>query len=191
MIDKIIPDENIALTKAEGIVNAANGFGYMGGERCISEQHRGVAESLQFASHGEIEKLSRAKCKNHSLFGYSKGSVFITEAPQLEAICIIHAVTMRTSGSKAKFHTIQKLVPEIIRAAEFLHLKTVAVPLLGTGTGGLPHRIVYDYLMDNLAKSTVKYWIYTNHYDRSDDLVKIEIGGKGKGKQAYQKQKGT
>lgn len=191
MIDKIIPDENIALTKAEGIVNAANGFGYMGGIRCIRELHRGVAESLQYASHGEIEKLSREECKKHGLFGYPKGSVFITNAPLLDAIGIIHAVTMKTPGSKARIKTIKKLVPEIIRAAEFLHLKTVAVPLLGTGTGGLQHRIVYDYLMDNLEESTVKFWIYTNHYDRTEDLVKIEIGGKGKRKQAYQKQKGT
>lgn len=191
MIDKIIPDENIVLTKAEGIVNAANGFGYMGGIRCIREQHRGVAESLQYASQGRIEKLSRAECKKHGLFGYPKGSIFITDAPLLDAIGIIHAVTMRTPGSKASFRTVKKLVPEIINAAEYLHFKTVAVPLLGTGTGGLPHRIVYDYLIDNLSDSAVKFWIYTNYYDRSEDLIKIEIGGKGTGKPAYQKQKGT
>lgn len=172
MVEKIIIYEDIALSAAEGIVNAANGFGCMGGEKCVKEQHRGVAESLQYASHGEIEKLSRAKCKKHSLFGYSKGSVFITEAPQIDAICVIHAVTMRTPGSKSSFRTIKKLVPKIIRAAEFLHLKTVAVPLIGTGTGGLSHKLVYDYLIDNLSDSTVKFWIYTDNYDRSEDTVK-------------------
>ncbi len=171
MIEKIIVNENIALAKAEGIVNAANGFGYMGGERCINEQHKGVAESLQYASHGEIEKLSREECKNHGLFGYPKGSVFITNAPLLDALCIIHAVTMKTPGSKASFRTIKKLVPEIIKVAEYLHFKTVAVPLLGTGTGGLPHKLVYDYLTDCLADSQVKFWVYTNHYDRTYDKI--------------------
>lgn len=171
MIETIIADENIALTKAEGIVNAANGFGYMGGEKCIREQHGGVAESLQYASHGEIEKLSRKECKKHSLFGYPKGSVFITAAPEPDAIGIIHAVTMRTPGSKASFRTIKKLVPNIINAAEYLHFKTVAVPLLGTGTGGLPHKLVYDYLTACLADSQVKFWIYTNHYDTTHDKI--------------------
>lgn len=33
----------------DAIVNASNGFGYMGGKRCVNELHRGVAESIQFA----------------------------------------------------------------------------------------------------------------------------------------------
>lgn len=30
----------------DAIVNASNGFGYMGGKRCVKELHRGVAESI-------------------------------------------------------------------------------------------------------------------------------------------------
>ena len=118
-----------------------------------------------------IEKLSKKECKKHSLFGYPKGSVFITAAPELDAIGIIHAVTMRTPGSKASFRTIKKLVPNIINAAEYFHFKTVAVPLLGTGTGGLPHKLVYDYLTACLADSQVNFWIYTNHYDTTHDKI--------------------
>ncbi len=160
MIEKIIIGENIAQSTAEGIVNAANGFGYMGGKRCIEAQHKGVAESIQYISKGAVEQLSRAKAKEKSLFGYSKGSVFVTKAPNLQAICIIHAVTMRTPGSKAKFSTVQKLVPEIIKMAEFLHISTVAIPLLGTGTGGLSQAVVFDYFKKMLTKSNIRFWIY-------------------------------
>lgn len=86
----------------DAIVNASNGFGYMGGKRCVKELHRGVAESIQFASQGAVERLARAKCKAHSFFGYSPGTVFVTDAPNLGCRKIIHAVTMRTPGSKAK-----------------------------------------------------------------------------------------
>lgn len=160
MISKIIQGENIALSNAKIVVNAANGFGYMGGERCIEELHRGVAESIQYASKGAVEKLSKSLCRHHGLFGYPPGSVFLTEAPNMNTLFIIHAVTMRTPGSKAKFKTIEKLVPEIIKSAEYLSLATVAIPLLGTGTGGLPEEDVFNYLKTQLTDSSVEFWIY-------------------------------
>ena len=160
MIGRIIKGENIALSNAQIIVNAANGFGYMGGERCIKKLHRGVAESIQYASKGAVEKLSKTLCRHHSLFGYTSGSVFLTEAPNMNTLFIIHAVTMRTPGSKTKFKTITKLVPEIIKSAEYLSLATVAIPLLGTGTGGLDETDVFDYLTTQLADSNIEFWIY-------------------------------
>ncbi len=66
---------NITKFDVDAIVNASNGFGYMGGKRCVNELHRGVAESIQFASCGAVERLARAKCKAHSFFGYSPGTV--------------------------------------------------------------------------------------------------------------------
>ena len=48
----------------DAIVNASNGFGYMGGKRCVKELHRGVAESIQFASQGAVERLARAKLRH-------------------------------------------------------------------------------------------------------------------------------
>lgn len=169
MIDKIIYGENIALSSAKCIVNVANGFGYMGGERCIKEQHTGVAESIQFVSNGEVEKLARLRCKNHSLFGYSAGSVFITEAPKMKASGIIHAVTMRTPGSKSKLKIIKKLIPEIVRVAEYMHFPTVAVPLLGTGTGRLSEQDVYCCFLEepSFTNSNVRFWIYTNFCHQS------------------------
>ena len=114
----------------DAIVNASNGFGYMGGKRCVNELHRGVAESIQFASCGAVERLARAKCKAHSFFGYSPGTVFVTDAPNLECKKIIHAVTMRTPGSKAKIKKIKDLIPKIVAVAENLNINSVAIPLL-------------------------------------------------------------
>lgn len=160
MITKVIYNENIALSNAEAIVNAANGFGYMGGERCIKKQYRGVAESIQYVSKGAVEQLSKVNCKCHSFFGYAPGSVFLTEAPNLNTNYIIHAVTMRAPGSKARLKNIKKLIPEIIKVSKNMHLSTVAIPLLGTGTGGLDESKVFDIFMDYLNDSSVEFWVY-------------------------------
>ena len=146
----------------DAIVNASNGFGYMGGKRCVNELHRGVAESIQFASCGAVEWLARAKCKAHSFFGYSPGTVFVTDAPNLGCRKIIHAVTMRTPGSKAKIKKIKDLIPKIVAVAENLNINSVAIPLLGCGTGGLDRQIVQELLADNLRSNKVTFYIVTS-----------------------------
>lgn len=44
---------------------------------------------------------------------------------------------MRTPGSKAKIKKIKDLIPKIVAVAENLNINSVAIPLLGCGTGGL------------------------------------------------------
>lgn len=61
---ELINNSNIALSNAKAIVNASNGIGWMGGQMCINEQHKGVAESIQYVSKGAVEKLAKAECKN-------------------------------------------------------------------------------------------------------------------------------
>ena len=150
---------NITKFDVDAIVNAANGFGYMGGKRCVTELHRGVAESIQFASQGAVEQLARAKCKTQPFFSYAPGDVFVTDAPNLVCRKVIHAVTMRSPGSKAKISNIIKLIPKIIATAEHLNIESVAVPLLGCGTGRLDTKVVQELLADNLISDKVTFYI--------------------------------
>ena len=131
----------------------------MGGKRCVTELHRGVAESIQFASQGAVEQLARAKCKTQPFFSYAPGDVFVTDAPNLVCRKVIHAVTMRTPGSKAKISNIIKLIPKIIATAEQLNIESVAVPLLGCGTGRLDTKVVQELLADNLISDKVTFYI--------------------------------
>lgn len=158
----IIYKEDIALSNANAIVNASNGWGYMGGQYCIDTRQRGVAESIQYVSQGAVEKLSRQICKKH-FFGFAPGNIFITEAPNMKVDYIIHAVTMRTPGSKAKIKTIKALVPKIVKLSEQMKFKQVAIPLLGTGTGELPLKDVYSIFEDLLLDSFVEFLLYTNY----------------------------
>lgn len=158
----LVYDKDIAISTANAIVNASNGMGYMGGKWAIKERRRGVAESIQYISNGAVEKLAKAECRKHSIFGYPPGSIFVTSAPNMQADFIIHAVTMRTPGSKAKIKTIKKVVPYIVEISEQMQFRTVAVPMLGTGTGGLSPIDVYDIFAEYFTKSIVEFFIYKN-----------------------------
>ena len=152
----IIYDRDIALSNVSAIVNASNG------QRCIDMRRHGVAESIQYVGQGDVEKLSRKVCKKHPL-GLNPGSIFITAAPNMKADYIIHAVTMRTPGSRAKIKTIKTLIPKIIELSEQMKFKQVAIPLLGTGTGGLPAEKVHNLFEDSLPNSFVEFFLYTNY----------------------------
>lgn len=156
----IIKNEDIALADTTAIVNASNGQGFMGGKKGVVHRRCGVAESLHYESKGAIEPLAKAKCKKHSLFGYGAGKVFVTQAPNLKCDYIIHAITMRFPASKAKIKNIKKLLPEIVHISEKLNCKSVAIPLLGTGTGRLNRTEVLDMYSDYLKQSKVMFYIY-------------------------------
>lgn len=153
-------NKDIALSQADAIVNASNGIGYMGGQKGIESRKKGVAESLHYISKGAIEPLAKSECKKHSRFGYASGNIFITPAPNLHCKYIIHAVTMRLPGSKSKIKIIPKLLQAIIRYSEENHFDSVAIPLLGTGTGRLRYDDVIAVYKNHLTNSKIKFYVY-------------------------------
>lgn len=155
-----VKDKDIALSSADAIVNASNGIGYMGGEKGIIIRGNGVAESIHYISIGRVEELSKAVCRNKGILGYSPGSVFITSAPNLNCKYVIHAVTMRFPGSKSKIKTIRTLLPKIITVAEQKNIQTVAIPLLGTGTGRLSTSDVLYIYKEFMPKSKIHFIVY-------------------------------
>lgn len=159
MITKIY-GEDISASEADAVINASNGVGYMGGWLCIKTRQRGVAESLQYASKGKVEKLSRKEAKDRGIFGFPPGSVFVTEAPGLHTQHVIHAVTMRFPGSRSKKSVIRELIPEIVRICEELHVKSVAIPLLGTGTGGLKKSEILRMYEEAFENSQIEWRVY-------------------------------
>ena len=53
-----IHNEDIAYADVNIIINASNGIGWMGGTEGIERKLKGVAESIHFASKGEVEKIN-------------------------------------------------------------------------------------------------------------------------------------
>ncbi len=131
---KIVFDD-ICKSDCEAIVNASNGIGFMGGKAGIRKQRPGVAEAIHFVTHGEVEQAAKKVCKEHSIFGFAPGNVFVTPAFNLNSNYIIHAVTMRFPGTYSSLNTVRVLLPKILERARILGVKSIAIPLLGTGTG--------------------------------------------------------
>ena len=112
---------DIALSKCEAIVNAANNQLWMGS---------GVAGAIKRAGGDEIEK--QAILKGPIEVGYAVE----TTAGKLNAKYVIHAAVMG-----ADLVTSEKIVTKAtlstLMLAEKLGIRSIAFPAFGTGVGGL------------------------------------------------------
>ena len=123
------------------IINASNGIGYMGGFIGKYKKLNGVAESIHYKTKGIVEKEAKTAC-NYKCFliwrvsgGIRAREIFVTSAGGLRAKYIIHAVTMAYPGMITNIEVIKELLPKICEKVRELKAKTIAIPLLGTGTG--------------------------------------------------------
>ncbi|ARC83189.1 phosphatase [Clostridium argentinense] len=134
---------NITDLKADIIVNASNGIGYMGGTIGRFFQLNGVAESIHYVTEGKVEKEAKIAAKKNKylprfLCGHKPGEIFITGAGNLNASYIVHAVTMHYPGMSANIDIVKILLPKILFKSRELNAKSLVLPLLGTGTGRIP-----------------------------------------------------
>lgn len=152
----VLYHSDIAFAEADVIVNAANGCGWMGGSRCVSELHRGVAESLNFHTGGAIEKESLIKARKNPkipawIYGTKPGDIFVTESYGLNCKKVLHAVTMRYPGSASRYSYISEVIPKIFEYCYENEYRRIAIPALGCGTGGL-HVMDVVRLIGNYAR---------------------------------------
>lgn len=146
---------DIALANADIIVNAANGWGYMGGKNAINGVIHGVSEHLNAATKGQMEKYCLKKARRFKnipsfVFGTDCGKFFISAPYGLNCNLVIHAVTVRSPGSRSRIEVIKKLYHDIFKFCQDSGNNKIAVPLLGTGTGGLDKHTVYNAMIKEL-----------------------------------------
>lgn len=67
---------------------------------------------------------------------------------------------MRFPGSKCKIKTIEKLVSKILTISEQNNFESVAIPLLGTGTGRLNLDDVLEVYTEYFKNSNIKFYVY-------------------------------
>lgn len=147
----MIVEKNIKLASADVIVNAANGWGYMGGKKAQKGLLKGIAESLNCATNGEMERycLEKARKFKHIpslLFGVKAGKIFTSPCFGLNCKEVIHAVTMNAPASRSSTKIVRLLANSIFEYCEEKKYRTIAMPLLGTGTGGLDKEKIYTVI---------------------------------------------
>lgn len=133
---------DISSIVCEIMVNASNGRGYMGGKSCINRLRRGVAESMQYATHGLIEneakKVVRSYGKKAFFFGLPAGSFFVTSSCGLPCEKVFHAVTMRNPASRSSIKIVYTCLLSLKEYCLDSGYTDIALPMLGCGNGGIP-----------------------------------------------------
>lgn len=142
--------DDILNVNVDVIVNAANGVGFMGGILGKYIKFNGLAEYLNYKSNGNIEKEAKKECKKNKKmprFPFNhlkKGDIFETNSYLHNCNKIYHAITMTYPGTKSSYKIITILCDKILELVEKENIKSIAIPLLGCGVGGLKKDKILD-----------------------------------------------
>src|SRR4030043_278568 len=113
---------SITTCEVEAIVNAANSFGYMGG---------GVAGVIKKVGGQIIEDEAIARAP------VQVGEAILTSAGDLICHKVIHAPTMHNPAEKTDSHKVFCAAKAALELADNEGFKSIAMPGMGTGGGGL------------------------------------------------------
>lgn len=149
---------NILDVDAELLINASNGKGWMGGLLGKFVLLKGVAETIHYAD-SNIEGLAKKEVAKRAI---KLGDVFLTDSGKLPySNGILHAVTMLKPGRLSNIKVVEKCVDNILNYCEENKIKTVAIPLLGTGTGRVNANEVLRLYENKLAASKTLFNVVT------------------------------
>jgi O-acetyl-ADP-ribose deacetylase len=113
---------SIATIRVDAVVTPANSFGYMGG---------GVAMAIKQMGGQEIE--------DEAIFHapIQVGAAVVTTAGALACKRVIHAPTMHEPAERTDPHKVACAVEAALELADKEGCRSVAMPGMGTGIGGL------------------------------------------------------
>jgi len=117
-----VMEGNLVEQKVDAVVNAANSALILGA---------GVAGAIRTAGGPEIQR----ECDE--LGPIEVGDAAISGAGNLPARYVVHAATMPPGGS-ASPQSIESSMRAVLKVARTAGVRTLAIPALGTGVGGVP-----------------------------------------------------
>ena len=117
-----IEEGSILDQEVDAIVNAANSQGEMGG---------GVAGAIRRAGGEQINAAAVARAP------IPVGQAVTTTAGSLPFRAVIHAPTMEQPGMRIPARNVRAATAAALRAATAAGFKSIAVPGMGTGVGGV------------------------------------------------------
>ena len=117
--------DSILNVEVDAIVNAANSLGYMGG---------GVAGVIKKAAGQEPEEEAVRKGPT------PVGKACFTTAGRLKFIGIIHTPTMEQPTMRIPSENVYRATKAALELAEKQDLRSIAIPGMGTGVGGVSCR---------------------------------------------------
>ncbi|MBE0492610.1 MAG: macro domain-containing protein [Sulfurospirillum sp.] len=123
----------------EAIVNTVNCVGVMG---------RGLAQQFKNKYPQNFKEYTTA-CKKEEVL---PGKMFVHHTGQLtNPKYIINFPTKRHWKGKSKLEDIESGLDDLLQVIQKLHIKSIAIPPLGSGLGGLDWRVVKEKITQKLA----------------------------------------
>jgi len=144
MIQAILGD--ITQIEVEAIVNAANGIGILGS---------GVAGAIRMAAGLSVQDEAKEVYRKNGK-PIEEGECYSTSSGLLKdsngVKTIYHAVTMRLPGGPTSLDIVSRVTKNVFESALADGIKSIAIPALGTGVGGLDKSSVAR-IMTKIAKN--------------------------------------
>jgi len=139
---------NILESNAQALVNTVNTVGVMG---------KGIA--LQFKKAFPLNyKLYKKACKNKEI---DIGKLFVTKEETLNGEKIIINFPTKTDWRKpSEYEYIEKGLDNLIKIIKELKIKSIALPPLGSGNGGLVWENVKRIIEEKLKDIDIDIFIY-------------------------------
>jgi O-acetyl-ADP-ribose deacetylase (regulator of RNase III) len=147
---------DITKISCDAIVNPANSFGYMGG---------GVAGAIKQAGGIIIEKEALSKAP------IPVGNAIVTSAGALPCGYVIHAPTMNKPAMRIDVNNVKLATKAAFDLGFKLKLKSIAIPGMGTGVGGVLTIDAAKAITD-IAKEFEDKFEKIILIDRNDEMVK-------------------
>ena len=137
----VVQKGSILEVQSDGIVNAANSQGVMGG---------GVAGVIRRAAGKEVEEEAVAQAP------IPVGSAVLTGAGRTQFRGIIHAPTMPLPAQRIPAENVYKATGAALQLAEEKAFHSVALPGMGTGVGGVAHQEAARQMMKAIGEFSGK-----------------------------------
>ncbi|MPS74706.1 MAG: Appr-1-p processing protein [Chryseobacterium sp.] len=139
---------NLLESDAEALVNTVNTVGVMG---------KGIALQFKNAFPNNFKKYSEA-CKNKEL---NIGQLLVTEENVLSGKKIIINFPTKTNWRlPSEYKYIETGLEELVKIIEEKNIKSIAIPPLGAGNGGLDWNKVKIILEKYLSQTKAEIFIY-------------------------------
>ncbi len=154
---------NLLDSEAEALVNTVNTLGVMG---------KGIA--LQFKNlFPNNFKLYYNACKNKEV---QVGKLFVTEETLLTGKKIIINFPTKTNWRlPSEYQYIEVGLTELVKVIEEKKIKSIAIPPLGSGNGGLDWNKVKQILEKHLTNVDCDIWIYEPSVAMQEILKKERV----------------
>ena len=140
----IIKKGDITQERCDAIVNPANSLGFMGG---------GVAGAIKKIGGKEIEDEAIRKSP------IELGKAIYTSGGNLPTKYVIHAPTMRRPAMRIGVQNLELATKAALNLGKILGIKSIAIPGMGTGVGGIPYKIAAKRIITLIKK-------YEEHFEK-------------------------